>query len=239
MLLLPTVLGLLSYWLTSPTLSPDAPIFRAGRTYVYQALFISPHGDTLSRERVTIIAMGHPWKLQKKVQTALAVQYAYSRQDSLTFLTYPNPLTKKPTQPKRFNWVKSVETGAIETPQQVWMHPLRDNQYVSTEIAPYPLVKLDSLVLNGVWHQQLAVMMGWGAFKGKTVSRYRVVKRETRRYGSLMAANCWLIQAESHHSQLGTSYLDFYFHPNYGFMEMRYRFYDGTRISFLLAQVSN
>jgi hypothetical protein len=46
-----------------------------------------------------------------------------------------------------------------------------DNQYVYTEIAPYPQVKLDSLVLGGVWHNKLAILMGWGAFNGKTSSQ--------------------------------------------------------------------
>jgi hypothetical protein len=169
----------------------------------------------------------------------VVVRYAYTRQDSLRFLTYPNPLAKKPTEPKHYSWVRSLETGAIESPGEVWMHPLRDNQYVSTEIAPHPQVKLDSLALGSVWHNKTVILMGWGAFNGKTSSQYHVVKRETKRYGSLVAADCWFIQAQSQHSQLGTSYLDFYFHPTYGFVELNYRSFDGTRITFVLTQVTN
>jgi hypothetical protein len=237
--LLPPVLRLLGAWGIPAVAVADAPIFRAGCTYVYQAVYVSPRGDTLSREWVTIAPTGFPWKYQKKTQTALMVRYAYSRQDSLTFLSYPNPQTKKATQPKPYEWVKSLETGAIENPQQVWIHPLRSNQYVYTEIAPFPQVKLDSLTLNGVWHNQTAILMGWGAFNGKTTSHYHVVKRETKQYGALVADNCWLIQAQGHHAQLGTSYLDFYFHPTYGFVEMNYRFYDGTKISFTLLRITN
>jgi hypothetical protein len=236
--LLPAVLGALSRW-ANPTAATVPPIFQAGRVYTYQAVVVSPHGDTLSRERVTITPTGRPWKYQKKLQTGLAVRYAYSVQDSLTFLAHPSPLTQKPTAPKPYAWVKALETGAIENPQQVWMHPLRDNQYVYTEIAPYPQVKLDSLVLGGAWHNRLAILLGWGAFNGQTTSQYHVVKRETKRYGALVAADCWFIQAQSQHSRLGTSYLDFYFHPAYGFVEMQYRCFDGTRISFVLAQVTD
>lgn len=217
---------------------PATPIFQAGRVYAYRALVISPRGDTLSRELVTITPTGQPWKFQKKVQTGFVVRYGYSRQDSLRFLTYPNPLTKKATAPKPYQWVRTLETGAIENAQEVWMHPLRDNQYVYTEIAPFPDVKLDSLAVGGVWHKRTAIMMGWGALKGQTAARYHVVKRETKQYGALVAADCWLIQAQSQHSKLGTSTLDFYFHPAYGFVEMHYRFFDGTQISFVLAQVT-
>jgi hypothetical protein len=206
---------------------------------MYRATLVSPHGDTLSREVVTLTPTGQPWKYQKKTQVGLVIRYAYSRQDSLRFLAHPSPLTKKATEPKPYTWVRSLETGATESPQQVWMHPLRGNQYVYTEMAPFPQVKLDSLTLDGIWHNQTAILMGWGAFNGKTTSRYHVVKRETRQYGAHIADNCWLIQAEGHHSQLGTSYLDFYFHPTYGFVEMNYRFYDGTKISFTLTQATN
>jgi hypothetical protein len=237
--LLLALLGLLSHWTPLAASIENTPIFQAGRTFTYRATLVSPQGDTLSRERVTITPTGQPWKYQKKTQLGVVVRYAYSRQDSLRFLTYPNPLTKKSTEPKPYSWVRSLETGAIESPQQVWMHPLRSNQYVSTEIAPHPQVKLDSLALGGVWHNKTVILMGWGAFNGKTSSQYHVVKRETKRYGTLVAADCWFIQAQSQHSQLGTSYLDFYFHPNYGFVELNYRCFDGTRISFVLTQITN
>jgi hypothetical protein len=237
--LLPALFGLLSHWTPLATSTENTPLFQAGRTFTYRATLVGPQGDTISRERVTITPTGQPWKYQKKTQLGVIVRYAYSQQDSLRFLTYPNPLTKKPTEPKPYSWVRWLETGAIESPQQVWMHPLRSNQYVSTEIAPHPQVKLDSLALGGVWHNKTVILMGWGAFNGKTSSQYHVVKRETKRYGTLMAADCWFIQAKSQHSQLGTSYLDFYFHPAYGFVELNYRCFDGTSISFVLTQVTN
>jgi hypothetical protein len=64
------------------------------------------------------------------------------------------------------------------------------------------------------------------------------VKRETKHYGSLVAADCWFIQTQSQHSQLGISYLDFYFHPVYGFVEMSYRCFDGSNINFVVTQVT-
>lgn len=48
---------------------------------------------------------------------------------------------------------------------------------------------------------------------------------------------CWLVRSVGKHNKLGNSYLDFYFHPKYGFTEMHYRFYDGVKISFVLEQV--
>ena len=128
--LVPAVLGALSRWANPTAATAPPPVFQAGRVYTYQAMVVSPRGDTLSRERMTVTPTGRPRKYQKKLQTGLAIRYAYSEQESLTFLAHPSPLAQKPGAPKLYAWAKSLETGAIENPQQVWMHPLRDNQYV-------------------------------------------------------------------------------------------------------------
>lgn len=111
---------------------------------------------------------------------------------------------------------------------------------------------LDSLKPGGEWKNTVYILAGWGAFKGKNECSYQVVRQERRQYGSLALENCWFIRSKGIHSQidkwllrvlsgkgkaLGESYLDFYFHPAYGFTEMNYRFYDGTKISFLLTGV--
>ncbi|SDX90362.1 hypothetical protein [Hymenobacter psychrophilus] len=211
-------------------------IFNANRTYHYRAVFISPTGDTLSRERVTLQPSGEPWIAQKKVQTAFRVIFNNSPQDSATFSVRLNPESKGPDKPKRYNWIKSYTTGAKEDKQEVWIHPIRDNQYNYTEVAPFPEVKQDSLVAGLGWGGKM-VFLFQGAFNGKATNRYQVEKQETRQYGALSLPGCWLIKAVGEHSKLGKSYLDFYFHPQYGFTEMHYRFYDGTKIDFVLEQV--
>jgi len=231
------LLNLLS--MLQPTEIPEADslvIFSPTRTYHYQATFISPAGDTLSRERIAFKPSSQPWKYDKD-QTAFEIRYNYTPEDSLTFLSYLNPQSKKKKKPQRYIWDESVTTGAKENEQQVWIHPIRNNQYNYTEVAPYPDVRLDSLEAGGEWNSTLLIMMGWGAFKGKVESHYQVVKQEHRQYGSLSLDSCWLVHAVGKHSKLADSYLDFYFHPEYGFVEMNYRFYDGTKISFVLEEV--
>lgn len=219
--------------------APDSlVIFRAGRTYQYQAIFINPAGDTLTRGGVTLEALGTPWVAQSKTQTAIRRRYHYTAQDSITFLTYPHLTTKRPDKPKRYVWARTDVTGVIENKQQVWIHPFRDNQYRHTEIAPFPKVQLDSLQPGGHWHSRLSIMMGYGKLNGTTNSTYQVAGQETRQYGPLTLSGCWLVKAVAVHDKVGNSSLDFYFHPAYGFTEMHYRFFDGTRISFVLTKPS-
>lgn len=221
---------------TGPGPTDSLVIFNANRTYHYRAAFISPSGDTLSRERITLQPSGESWVAQKKTQIAFRVLFKYTPQDSVTFSTRLNPESKSPDKPKPYIWTKSYTTGAIENKQEVWIHPIRDNQYSYTEVAPFPQVKRDSLIAGGGWGSRM-VFLFQGAFNGKAANRYQVEKQETRQYGSVVMPGCWLIQAVGEHSKLGKSYLDFYFHPQYGFTEMHYRFYDGTRIDFVLEQV--
>jgi hypothetical protein len=237
--LLSGVLALPLLAVAGPSPAPDSLlIFRARRTYHYEAFFISPAGDTLSRERITLQASGRPWVGQPKVQTACTVRYSYRPADSLTFSARPNPQSLPGRPPQAYAWQKSTVTGVIENAQEIWMHPFRSNQYVYTEVAPFPQVKRAMLHPGGSWRGgRLFILGGWGAFKGSVRPTYNVEKQDARRYGASTLPGCWLIEAVGQHSRLGNSSLRFYFHPRYGFTEMHYRFYDGTRISFVLEQV--
>ncbi|RYU79719.1 hypothetical protein [Hymenobacter persicinus] len=213
-------------------------IFNARRTYQYQAFFISPTGDTLSRERITMQPSGRPWAGQPRVQTACTVQYSYRAADSLTFTARPNPQSQPGRPPMPYEWQKTTVTGVIENRREIWMHPFRSNQYAYTEIAPFPQVKPAHLTPGGSWRGgRLFILGGWGDFKGSVQPTYRVQAPTTRRYGQRDVAGCWLVEAVGQHSRLGRNTLDLYFHPLYGFTEMHYRFYDGTRITFILEQL--
>lgn len=133
-MLLP-ILCFLSF-LTFPT-TPSAgeadtmEIFSAARTYHYKATFVSPAGETLSTERITFKPSGQPWKYQKS-QTAFEIIYNYTPQDSVTFLSYPNPKSTEGKKQVPYIWHKSEITGAVEHDEKVWIHPIRGNQYVYT-----------------------------------------------------------------------------------------------------------
>jgi hypothetical protein len=223
----------------APVPAPDSlVIFRTPRTYQYQAVYISPAGDTLSKERILLLPSDQPWVGQPKRQRACTVQYSYRSADSLTFAARPNPQTLAPEKPQSYDWRKSTVTGVIENAQEIWMHPFRSNQYTYTEVAPFPQVKRAFLHSGGSWGGgRLFIMGGWGAFKGSVQPTYQVERQDTRRYGASTLPGCWLVHAVGKHSRLGNSYLDLYFHPRYGFTEMHYRFYDGTRISFVLERL--
>lgn len=214
----------------------DLKIFNSKRIYIYEAKFIDNNDKVVSTNGVTLIPLGQPWKWDKS-QTSFKVDYNYSSKDSIAFLSYVNPKTKNIKKPKRYIWYKSIVTGAVENDSTVWMHPFRDNQYEHTEVAPFPTIMKSSLKIGSEWKNALNVMLGYGNFKGKVISTYQVIKKEDKVYGKMTLKDCWLIKAIGEHDKLGKSYLNFYFHPEYGFVEMNYLFYDGVKINFILKDI--
>jgi hypothetical protein len=211
-------------------------VFKNNKIYKYEAIFTDKNGLIVSKEIITLLPLGEPWLYQKS-QTSFKLEYSYTSEDSITFLSYLNPKTKKPSKPVTYIWTKSIISGAVENDSTLWMHPFRENQYNYTEIAPFPRVDKTRLNLNREWLTGLNIMLGWGNFKGKLLNTYKVVGKENRKYGDLNLDDCWLIKAVGEHDKLGKSYLDFYYHPEYGFVEMNYTFYDGVKISFVLKSV--
>lgn len=211
-------------------------IFSAKKSYNYEAIFTDKNGIIVSKELINLLPLEEPWKWDKN-QTSFKVKYNYTPKDSIAFLSYINPISKNPKKPKPYIWYKSIITGAVENDSTVWMHPFRDNQYEHTEIAPFPEIKKSLLKIEYGWKNALNIMIGGGNFKGKVISTYTVIKKEDKAYGNLNLKDCWLIHAVGEHDKLGKSYLDFYYHPEYGFVEMNYKFYDGVKISFILKDV--
>ena len=124
------------------------------------------------------------------------------------------------------------EEGVIENENRIWIHPLRQNQYVLTEIAPFPEVKLP-LEVNRSWQSMLQIYEGFGSFQGDVKSNYIIESREARHYkfGTLA---CWKINSEGEHTKLGKNGAVFYFNKEVGFTEMNYWFYNGYKISLKL-----
>lgn len=230
------LLGFESFSQPNPREDIGLTVFDSLKEYHYKAIYIGIDGDTLSNEKIVLKPTGKPWKFQKS-QTAYRVIYKYSKEDSIKISKLPNPTSVGRRKQKPIFLEKEVTTGALENPHELWMHPFRENQYVYTEIAPFPDVRKDSLEIGAQWKTRLNIMIGLGSFKGKVNCQYNVVGKGDRKYKNLLLKDCWEIESTGTHSKLGVSQLNFYYHKKYGFVELNYRFYDGTIIQFSLLDV--
>lgn len=135
------------------------------------------------------------------------------------------------------HWQKETKTGIQENVTTVWTHPFRSNQYVLTEVAPFPSVRLPLKVGND-WVSHLSIGEGWGPWENTTgYSQYEVVsKEEVFLKGLNTSLSCFKIKA-SEKFDFGTSYLTYYFSHKYGFVKESYQFYNGEKLTIELIDI--
>lgn len=206
-------------------------LFDSLATYQYKALFIDANGDTLTNEKVILQSTGQVWSAQK---TQTLVNYTYFP-DSIAYL-FRDPRFKKT---KYISISNESRSGVIETDSSIWIHPFRSNQYLYTEVAPFPQVKKNKLKIENEWNGGvLFIMNGWGRFKGRVRSTYHVTNMIEKEFNNQLLSECWVIDAVGTHNKLGISTLNVLYNKDHGFLEMNYIFYNGAKIQFVLEKVT-
>ena len=233
----PKIIGLLCFFFSTVVYAQERPkIWQPGREFHYRALYLDVDGDTISSEAIVMVPTGEPNPLQKKRQTLAEYRFNYTQEDSIKLAANPihaNDFTEK------YNtiiWRRSMKEGIVENDEEMWMHPFRINQYALTEIAPFPETRLPATEGRS-WKALFFIAKGWGTFRGRATNKYTIKGKTTRQTGMGELADCHLIEAVANHRKLGESHAAFYFHPEYGFVEMDYHFYNGQRIVFVLEEV--
>ena len=194
------------------------------RKYKYIGIYIDSSGQTITTEKITLHPTGEIWE-------------ADSRQTLMDFAldSLIADWSKKPEEPLNGiykNWMSNYQEGVLQNSSKVWMHPIRQNQYRITEIAPFPQI-IFPIKKNTSWHDTLYIYAAMGTFEGTVESTYTIKEEEERTYefGKL---KCWKIIAVGQHDKLGISSVIYYFNNEYGFTEMNYTFYNKQKIEFKL-----
>ncbi len=195
-----------------------------GRIYNYNTIFRDSLGLTITSERVNIIATGNNWEIDTK-QTLANYEIKFDSSDSARMASNPLNGIKKA-------WRKNYQEGVISNDTLLWMHPVRANQYVLTEVAPFPMVKFP-ITEGRSWQNTLWIYKAFGSFEGIVECNYKVEKQELRKY-AFDEICCWKIEAIAIHDKLGSSTITIYFNEKIGFVEFDYHFYNGMKINFSL-----
>ena len=206
-------------------------IYKSKMNFVYNAIFINNTEDTITNETIKLCPTDKPWI--DNSQQSVFFLYSPDIEGLKKFINPVNSRQKKRVKHPTWPWTINAKTGIVETENEIWMHPFRANQYIYTEVAPFPEVKMNlSKPIEG-WTSEIEILKGWDNFKGKVKSEYKLV--DTNNVFLLKGAliyNCWSFKSESFHSVLGKSTLLFVFHKKYGFLKLDYEFYDNSKIIF-------
>lgn len=200
-------------------------IFKAGKTYHYKAIYLTSNSDTLSNGFVLMKTTGERWEWQPEKQDLVRYEFPDYKADSIKLSNHD---INKEVQ----FWNGQTGEGVIENIEQVWMHPIRINQYKFTEIAPFPEVQLP-LKKGKKWGNPTKIDEGWGEWNGLTIeSTYKTAGRTTFKLKDL-EIDCWIIKSVAK-CELGKSKLTTYFNEDYGFVKMDYQNYENERLVFEL-----
>lgn len=204
-------------------------IFRKGVTYVYSAHYYDQNNQIITSEIVKIIGTGERWEVQPEAQDVVKLVFETSEEDRIKIES--NPINKTANH----GWTTNTTEGIIENNNTVWIHPIRHNQYLFTEVAAFPEIKLPAVV-GKTWSSNISGLGGWGDWDDMTInSSYEITDRVNI---MLMAGElqCWEIFARSTF-ELGESKALFYFNEDYGFVRMEYVNYENQKLIFELEKV--
>ncbi len=203
-------------------------LFPAGRTYTYRASYSDARGNSLSESSVEMIATGKRWDEQAENQDVIYYRFPDYQRDSAK-------LCQHPINPSLQVWTAQTDEGIVENAEEVWMHPIRVNQYKFTEVAPFPSVTYP-LEAGHKWESSLQVLDGWGEWnKLRLNSKYKIKGQRTYLLQGEEIA-CWLIESTSR-SSLGKSSLNTLFSPKYGFVQLNYTNYKREKLCFDLVDI--
>jgi len=224
-------------------------IFKRSKKYFYETVYIQPNGDTLAQEKINWNPKGLPWLLQMRYQTAITFNYypdSSKTKDILLPITKRNLWRENLIEEYKIKgkewkgkWAVKDYVGAIENIDEVWIHPIRNDHFIYTEIAPFPCVEKRKLIKDSTWTDNMWFGSGYDEFSGTSINVYTVDGQKKYEYKTMKLDSCWQINAVSTHSKKGENYHNFLFHPEHGFIEMKYEFYDGTRIEFYMVEIED
>ncbi|MDW3196109.1 MAG: hypothetical protein R8G66_27300 [Cytophagales bacterium] len=214
--------------------TPDIPnsnrrlIFKPCRTFIYKARYWDHEYNLLSDELIQVDVSGRGWEYQPDRQDEIVIQYQYETEDIGRLQSYS-------LNPDLSYWTKKTTTGIIENEDRFWIHPFRSNQYDFTEVAPFPEVTFP-LSIGKIWGGSLNIGEGWGVWGHSTVNhRYEVLAHEHVEipFGVMTA---WEVSSIAT-APYGTSFHNFWFHEDYGFVKMTVNNYANQTLQFQLIEV--
>lgn len=205
-----------------------ALIYTPKKVYHFRAVYLSPQKDTLSDRRVRLVPTGYRWPGATTRQVEIQYEYEVDSTDLQRF--DPHPLN-----PTYHNWRSRVRVAATENEEEIWIRPMRHNQYIFTQVAPFPEVRLP-LEKGKSWQSSLRIR-NYGLWSGHegTLS-YMVTGKKKWMLPSGEKINCWKIESMSEF-EFGNSRHTYYFDRELGFVRMEYENYAGESLLIELVEI--
>lgn len=206
-------------------------IYKPCRQFVFRAKYWDKEFNLISNQRIWMMATGKSWA-NDEGQTELAIQYEYedSEVERIKAFSINKQLMDR-------DWMRQETTGFIETSTGLWLHPFRANQYLFTEIAPFPMLSYSQLEIGKEWLGGITINDGWGDWSNtKVEQKYQVTEVVSLETEIGLIDDCYHISSVSI-AKFGNSSFDYWFNRKYGFVKMLYRNHEGQILQIELMEV--
>lgn len=187
-------------------------ILSRNRRFVYAVRWYAPDAATATQDTVTMTAAGIPFDI---TPPEVLISWLF------------RPDTLWPAGPRQ-------GVGATENQEEFWVHPPRYGRYRLLELNPFPQVKLPA-TSGRTWEWSVyppGVLFGdpaWATWHDTIRVQFRYALGGTVPLATPLGnLPCSRIQATGH-CKFGTTTLESYFHPAYGFVRLNYRNLDRSR----------
>jgi hypothetical protein len=207
-------------------------VFKPCRKHIYKARFFSKANKLISDELISIMATGKRWEYQPEKQDEIEIVYNFDkdRVDTInSFQLNKNRITDF--------WRSNEITGIIENVENIWMHPIRSNQYNFTQVAPFPQIEFPLKVGKKWTDKNISMKEGFGDWSNMRVkSEFEVLSKESIEIQYGIIENCWKINSISNFD-LGRSSLTYWFHEKLGFVKLNYINYGNQKLNIELTKI--
>lgn len=211
--------------------------------YTYQSLYIDSTGDTLINGLLVIRTLGRTWLGQPGLQKAIRYHYITDQKEYNEYCeTAPDFINEKKFARKRnLKQDEYTLTGGIQTKEEFYMHPPRNNQCEILFYSAHPRVELSCLTDSSDFYTRRLIipmtahfnLIYTARFNGsKTLFGYKNMKTWEIICPTRMINEGKFKIKERHSLFTGT------FCYELGFTKMHYEYENGIKILFDLIRVS-
>ena len=208
-------------------------IFIKNREFIYQVIYITKNGDTLSNENISLKPLDRRWVGQCRVQES--IKYCFNS-DTVDL----SPIRE--SKQILINYQKKEITGATVTDDFCFVHPPRANQYYMLRYAGYPYMQYEFLTDTLSSFKFVLREIG----KVKYEHLYTITPIKFSINSSYQLSNCWQVNIESEVTGLSDYWKKYHMHNStcegifskeYGYIKLHYLFEYGIKIQFDLIDI--
>lgn len=204
-------------------------IYLPDKAFKFKAYYKSASNDTLTASMVTLSTNAQMYEIMHNPRFKGKWTFNYTRADSVQLGgVYPWN-----------DWVGNTYCSITETENYIEIYPPRRNQFVFTETINFPSVKPAKLKLGYKWSSQTRMPEDYELEEWSNTTFYHQAEISSK--ASLFIQNenieCWVIKGNSTNKDFGTSYFEYLFNEEYGFVRMEWINYDKQQAVFELIEV--